>query len=198
MKPGLRKFTLTIHLGFSVGWIGAVVAYLALVLTAMSLGEPVYVRSTWIALDVIGRYAIVPLAWGSLVTGLIISLGTSWGLFRHYWVLISLVLTVFAIYILVPHMHSVKSLAAAAAETSEADLAGIPAHAEADHAHADAAHLAGRLVAALEGELLHAGVGLLVLLAVQVLNVYKPRGLTPYGWRKRAGRTEPEKSPVEV
>ena len=27
--------------------------------------------------------------------------------------------------------------------------------------------------------------GLLVLLVITVLNVYKPRGLTPYGWRKQ-------------
>jgi len=26
--------------------------------------------------------------------------------------------------------------------------------------------------------------GLVVLLVVTVLNVYKPQGLTPYGWRK--------------
>jgi hypothetical protein len=37
----------------------------------------------------------------------------------------------------------------------------------------------------LNGELLHGGLGLLVLLIVQVLNVYKPRGVTPYGWRKQ-------------
>jgi hypothetical protein len=38
---------------------------------------------------------------------------------------------------------------------------------------------------ALPGELLHAGAGLVVLLVIQVLNVYKPRGLTLYGWRKQ-------------
>jgi hypothetical protein len=38
---------------------------------------------------------------------------------------------------------------------------------------------------ALGGDLFHPGVGLLLLLAVTVLNVYKPAGLTPYGWRKQ-------------
>ncbi len=37
----------------------------------------------------------------------------------------------------------------------------------------------------LGGDLLHAGGGLLVLLVITVLNVYKPRGMTPYGWRKQ-------------
>ncbi len=43
----------------------------------------------------------------------------------------------------------------------------------------------GVLREGLRSELLHAGVGLLVLLVIQVLNVYKPRGMTPYGWRKQ-------------
>jgi hypothetical protein len=37
----------------------------------------------------------------------------------------------------------------------------------------------------LGGDLLHPGLGLVVLLVIQVLNVYKPRGLTRYGWRKQ-------------
>jgi hypothetical protein len=35
------------------------------------------------------------------------------------------------------------------------------------------------------GDLFHPGVGLLVLLVITVLNVYKPRGMTRYGWRKQ-------------
>lgn len=31
----------------------------------------------------------------------------------------------------------------------------------------------------------HSVGGLVVLLVIQVMNVYKPRGLTPYGWRKQ-------------
>ena len=35
------------------------------------------------------------------------------------------------------------------------------------------------------GDLAHPAVGLVILLAVQVLNLYKPKGLTRYGWRKQ-------------
>lgn len=48
---------------------------------------------------------------------------------------------------------------------------------------AQAAHCAD--LAGLGGDLLHAGVGLLVLLVITGLNVYKPRGMTRYGWRKQ-------------
>ena len=36
-------------------------------------------------------------------------------------------------------------------------------------------------VGRLGGDLVHAGGGLLALLVITVLNVYKPQGLTPYG-----------------
>jgi len=152
-------------LRFSVGWIGTVVAYLVLVVAAMTTQDPQILHAAWLTMELIGQFAIVPLALISLLTGIIISLGTKWGLFQHYWVLISLALTLFATLVLLQHMQSVSFFAGIAATMSSA---------------ADAMLRDG-----LPGELFHAGVGLLVLLAVQVLNVYKPRGLTPYGWRKR-------------
>ena len=165
MTPRLRKLTLTAHLAFSVGWIGAVVAYLALVVAAMTSQDAQTLWAAWIAMELTGWYAIVPLAIASLLTGLVISLGTQWGLFRHYWVLFSLVLTILATAVLVEHMQTVIFFASIAAETDRADVGGLRD--------------------GLWGELLHAGAGLLVLLVIQVLNVYKPRGMTPYGWRKQ-------------
>jgi hypothetical protein len=48
------------------------------------------------------------------------------------------------------------------------------------------------------GDLLHAGGGLAILLVIATLNVYKPRGLTPYGWRvqMRRQRGDPDVPPV--
>ena len=170
MPPGLRKFALATHLSFSVGWIGAVVAYLALSIAAMTSDDPQTVRSAWIAMDLTGWYAIVPLALASLLTGLIMALGTRWGLFRHYWVLISLGLTVLAAVVLILHMPDVSVLADVAREGTGASL------------NARAGHLYARLRA---GDLLHPALGLVVLLVIQVLNVYKPQGMTRYGWRKQ-------------
>lgn len=161
MAPGLRKLALIVHLTASVGWIGAVIAYLALGVSAASSQDLLTVRSAWIGMEVTGWYVIVPLAFASLLTGIAMSLGTSWGLFRHYWVLITLGLTIFCIVILLSHMRSVT----AAAEMARAD---------------GSVHLVGR-----GSDLLHPGLGLVVLLVIMVLNVYKPRGLTPYGWRKQ-------------
>lgn len=164
MAPRLRKFVLTIHLTSSVGWTGAVVTYLALGVFAASSRDAQTVRAAWIAMEVTGWFVIVPLALAALLTGLVISLGTSWGLFRHYWVLITLVLTILSTVVLLLHMPTVSSLADVAREADGAELGG------------------------LGGDLVHPGLGLVVLLVITVLNVYKPRGLTPYGWRKQHER----------
>jgi hypothetical protein len=167
MSPSVRKFTLAMHLTFSTGWIGGVVAYLALGLAAATTQDADTVRAAWIGMELTGWFAIVPLALASLLTGLVMALGTKWGLFRHYWVLISFALAVFATVILLLHMPDVSVLADVARES--------------EGALGPNGHLYSRLQ---EGDLLHPGLGLVVLLVIQVLNVYKPRGLTRHGWRK--------------
>src|SRR5688500_12929888 len=114
MAKSLRKIALTAHLTFSVGWIGAVVAYLGLGVATRTSQDAQTVRAAWIAMELTGWSVIVPLALASLCTGLVMSLFTKWGLFRHYWVLLSLVLTIFATVILLLHMQTVSLLAEAA------------------------------------------------------------------------------------
>ena len=163
---GTRKAVLAVHLTAAVGWIGAAMAYLAVGIAADASSDPETVRGAWIAMELIGWYVAVPLAAVSLVTGCTIGLGTRWGLIRHYWVAISLALTLFAAVVLVLHMPTVSS---------NADVAR---RASADE------------VVAVGGDVLHPAVGTLVLLVTLVLNVYKPRGQTPYGVRKLRTRTD--------
>ena len=160
MTPRLRKLVFTVHVVSAVGWIGAVVAYLALVVAALTSQDAQTVRAAFLGMELI-YFVLVPLAFASLLTGVVQSLGTKWGLFRHYWVIFKLLLTVVASAVLLLNMQTVASLADAAAQTDSADLPG-----------------AG-------GQLLHAGVGLIVLLMTVILAVYKPRGMTRYGQRKQ-------------
>ena len=167
MSPGLRKFVLTVHLSCSVGWLGAVIAYLVLGVSAATARDVQTVRAAWIAMEVTGWFAIVPLAVAALLTGLVISLGSPWGVFRHYWVLISLMLTILSTVVLLLHMPAVSSTADVARQADGANLRG------------------------LGSDLLHPGLGLVMLLVITVLNVYKPRGMTPYGWRKQEEERRP-------
>lgn len=161
MGPRIRKLVLSVHLTFSIGWIGAVLAYLGLGVAAVTSGEATTIRAAWIAMELTGWFLIVPLSIGSLLTGLVMALGTKWGLLRYYWVLTSFVLTLFATVILILHMPSVSSTADLAMRSE------------------------GAALEALGGDLGHPGIGLVVLLVIQVLNLYKPPGMTRYGWRKQ-------------
>lgn len=178
MNPGLRKFVLTTHITLSVGWIGAVFAYLVLIAAAMTSQGDQVLRAAWIAMELIGWYLIVPLALVSLLTGVVMSLGTRWGLFYHYWVLVSFMLTIVATAVLLQHMPTVSFFASVAAVTDSANVS--------------------ELRAALRGELLHAGVGVLLLLVIQALNVYKPQGMTSYGRQRVSQFTLSSRSTDDV
>jgi hypothetical protein len=151
---------LTIHVATSVGWLGAIAAYIVLNIPALASENEQTVRAAYLMMDVIMGYALIPLAGASLATGIVQALGTPWGLFRHYWVTISLALTTFAFAILMFHVAAVEDMAAVAADPQ----AGV---------------------SRLGGDLLHSVGGLVVLLIPLVLNIYKPRGMTRYGWRRR-------------
>jgi hypothetical protein len=164
LTPGLRKFALTAHVTSSVGWLGAVAAFLALAITGLTSKDPQLVRAAYQAMALTGWWVIVPLSFASLVTGLIQSLGTTWGLFQHYWVLIKLLMAIFATALLLIHMRPIDHVAGLAARTTllPGDLRGLRAQLIVD-----------------------AGAALFVLLVATTLSVYKPKGLTPYGWRKQ-------------
>lgn len=173
LSPPLRKAALAAHLAVSVGWVGAVAAYLALDVTSATSGNPATLRAAYLGMGLIVTSVIVPLALATLATGLVVSLGTKWGLFRHWWVVVSLVLTVFATVVLLVETGTIAAYAEVAAEPG-----------------ATAAQLRG-----LGSTLVHSIGGALLLIAMLVLNVYKPAGLTPYGWRKQheelAARSRP-------
>jgi len=163
MLPGLRKVALSTHIALSVGWVGAVAAYIALDVAAATSQDAQTSRAAYLGMESIALSVIVPLALASLLTGIVMSVATKRGLFRHWWVLISLLVTIFATVVLLAETRTISSLAAAAADptASRDDLS------------------------ALGNTLVHSIGGTVVLLTILVLNVHKPRGLTPYGRRKQ-------------
>jgi hypothetical protein len=164
MSPGLRKFALTAHITASVGWFGAVAGFLALAIAGLKSQDAQTVRAAYLAMDLTAWYVILPLSLATVLSGLAQSLGTAWGLFRHYWVVIKFLIAIFATIFLLLHMRPIGHLAEVVSRTTLAngELAGMRI----------------QLVA-------NAGAALVVLLVAMALSVYKPQGLTAYGWRKR-------------
>jgi hypothetical protein len=159
MPPGVRKGVLVTHVVTSVGWLGAVAAYLGLDVVAMTAADVERVRAAYLGMEIVALFVIVPLALASALIGIVNSLGTPWGLLRHYWVLAKLLLTLFAVIILLLETSTIRHLAAVA--VSGADPRELP------------------------GTLAHSVGGLVILLVTTILSVVKPRGVTRYGWRKQ-------------
>ncbi|WP_030576509.1 hypothetical protein [Streptomyces anulatus] len=165
MNPRLRKFALTAHVTSSVGWLGAVVVFLALAVAGLTSQNDQTVRGAYLAMELTGWMVLAPLSLASLLTGIVQALGSSWGLFRHYWVLFKLLITVVATVLLLVHMQVAGHVADVAAR---APLAG------------------GDLVGMRVQLLADAAAALLVLIVAVTLSVYKPKGLTRYGWRRQS------------
>ena len=115
LNPTWRKIALSAHVTSSVGWLGAVIAFLALAIIGLRGDESDgTIRSAYVAMEAIGWFVIVPFSLASLISGLIQSLGTQWGLFRHYWVAAKLFITVGASALLLLHMTVMATVAEAA------------------------------------------------------------------------------------
>jgi hypothetical protein len=162
LTPGVRKLALTAHVVASVGWLGAVAGFLGVSIVGLTSQDAETVRGGYLVMEPAAWLVLVPLAFASLLTGLVQALGTTWGLFRHYWVLFKLVINVVATAVLLLYMETFDAMADVAADP-RSDLSAV------------------RNVSPL----LHAALALLLLVVATTLAVYKPRGLTPYGRRKQ-------------
>ena len=165
MRPSARRVALTTHITSSVGWFGSVAAFLALAIAGLSSQDPQMVRAAYLAMHLTTWFVIVPLSLASFLTGVVESLGTTWGLLRHYWVVTKLLLTIFATILLLLHTQPIDRVAAVAARS--------------DLSSGDLWQLRFQLVG-------DAAAALFVLFVTTTLSVYKPWGMTAYGIRKQA------------
>ncbi|CCQ46074.1 putative membrane protein [Pseudarthrobacter siccitolerans] len=171
MPPVVRKAALTVHIISSVGWLGAIAAFLVLAIAGLTSTDPQLVCAAYVGMNLVGWMIIFPLSLASLISGIVHGLGTVWGLFRHYWVLIKLIITALATALLLVHLQPVSAMAemALATDLGPPDMNGMRVQLVFD-----------------------AGAAILALLVTSVLSVYKPRGLTRHGQKvldeQQAGR----------
>ncbi len=155
MTLRLSKLMLISHITFSVGWLGAVVVFLALAVTGLTTQDVEIVKASLIAMKLSAWLVIVPFCIISLFTGIIQAAGTKWGLFKHYWIVVKLFLTVASTILLLLHMPPINFLAGLATADSISNT-----------------QLAEQLIDITT----KAGVAILVLIAITTISVYKPWG----------------------
>jgi hypothetical protein len=160
MTGWVRKLGIVVHVVLSAGWLGAVAAFLALALAALGSDQALS-RAAFVGMDLIGRWVLVPLSVGALASGIVQSIGTKWGLVRHYWVLVKLLLTIASTAILLLHQFTAVEEAARLA-TQTAAGTSEPLRRFGIQLLADA------------------GLAAVVLTIITVIAIYKPWGLTPF------------------
>lgn len=163
MKPPLRKLVLSAHLTFSVGWLGAVAVFLTHAIIGLTSHEPSLVQAAYLAMELSAWMVIVPFCFGSLLTGIAQSLGTHWGLFRYYWIVVKLLLTIAITILLLVHMDLIGNMARIVSDTIISN----------NEYRGERIKLVVTATAAA-----------LVLFIIIIISVYKPWGKTPYGLPK--------------
>lgn len=160
LGPRSRKVWLVAHVAGSVGWLGTAYAMVVLGVVA-GAADPADRHASFEMVHACDRYVMIPLSLVSLVTGLVVSLGTQWGVLRHYWVTVKLVVTVVAmLFATFFQSQWVKEAIAVTAERPNADFGSLAP-----------AMLSGSVSMVL------------ALLFATVLSVLKPWGRTPRGHR---------------
>ena len=152
-----------VHTVASVSWLALMLCLLTLATMALTTNDPDTVRSAYRAMGMLGDVLIIPLSLLTLLSGVVLALGTSWGLFRYYWVStkfwLTLAATVASIFALTARLH--------------------------DAVHAVARHPTGPVSAMNLGFLRYnvvivPSVALMLYLANVMLSVFKP-------WGRRSG-----------
>lgn len=85
LRGRAHKLALTAHILTSVGWFGIAVAVAVGAITAASTSDPSLSRALYRAVE-ITPWLSIPVGLTAVATGVVLSLGTRFGLIRHWWV----------------------------------------------------------------------------------------------------------------
>jgi hypothetical protein len=155
LRPRMRNRVLMVHVLSAGAWIGIDVVMAVLIFTALLTDDDRIKALSYQALDLFVVWSLLAVGLLSLATGVVLGLGTKYGLVRYWWVAIKLALNLLlAVLVLVALGPEVSD----AAERGERFAAGGPASLDV-------------------GELIFPPiVSPLALLVAVVLAVYKPWG----------------------
>jgi uncharacterized membrane protein len=128
LGPGARKSVLILHVISSVGWLGLNIGTLTLTITGLTTSDADRQHAAFQALGILGDLLLIPISLTAFVTGLLLALGTRWGLFRHWWVVVKFGLTLIAVVLiplsLLPGIHDVVATVSATEPGTLADIGG--------------------------------------------------------------------------
>ena len=88
----MRRTVLTVHIAASVGLLGDVAAVLAVNVRAATAEDPAFAAAAYDLLEMFSLLFGIPLSLVALASGILLGLGSKWGVLRHVWVAAKLAL----------------------------------------------------------------------------------------------------------
>lgn len=162
LSRNARRLTVVVHSVASALWLGLTIGLLALGIRAYTSGSPDVLTFAYRAMDVFGDYLLIPVSLATLISGVVLSLGTPWGLIRYKWVAWKFVLTLITVglvaFSLTPGLSDAAATAVAGRPVPNIDLIVAPSVATSTYVF------------------------------MWVLSILKPWGPTPYGRRVKAAK----------
>lgn len=111
-----RKVTLVLHIVAAAAWFGMDCALTVLVFTATLAGDPAIVATCLQALRLFAVWPMLAAAVVSLLTGVVLGLGSKYGLVRYWWVTVKLSVNVLMSVLVIIALRPVVTEAATIGE----------------------------------------------------------------------------------
>ncbi|MEJ3657300.1 hypothetical protein WEH80_30485 [Actinomycetes bacterium KLBMP 9759] len=160
MRPPTRKVMLLVHIVSAASWLGIDVMVGVLVFTGRLAPDPTVAGLGYQALGLFLLWPLLFAALATLASGVVMGLGTRYGLLRHWWVVTKLAITVVLATLIV---IALAPGLGEAVEHGRQLAAGVPAE---------------RITARVDDLIYPALVAPSALLITYVLSVMKPWGRT--------------------
>lgn len=94
-----RRWLLSFHLIFVAILLGVSVAFIILSIVAGTTNDVGILKACYLSMHILAETSIRASTIGTVVTGILLSLLTSWGLFKYWWILVKEILTIFSIVV---------------------------------------------------------------------------------------------------
>lgn len=101
-----KRWLLSAHILFTIGWLGTVFCFLVLGIVATTTSDGETLEAVYFAMRILDLTVVQASAIGTVITGVLLSVLTQWGLTKFYWIIAKQIGAVFSVGLGVFAMHN--------------------------------------------------------------------------------------------
>lgn len=97
LSPSWKKAMLGLHLTFTGILLGCTAVIVVLVIASLATEDEDVLRASYTVMHLLATSSIRASSIGTVVTGVILSVFTHWGLLRYYWIVYKIIMTALSV-----------------------------------------------------------------------------------------------------